>query len=165
MVNRVLPHLNVDYVSYSAYDLMQCSAERIREIIAAIQAALQPKEGIPTPRIWIGEIGMPQEMCGDGEAHARVNLDLMRKLLDCPVMCILYWQIYCNERNPDGTCRGFWLIDDQNRETPLYRALEALIAEEKQFALHFKQTQNRLPTSEEHRQFLLSIRDKATCGR
>ncbi len=36
----------------------------------------------------------------------------------CPF--ILYWQLYNNERDADGTHRGFWMIDDRGGKQPVY---------------------------------------------
>lgn len=157
LLNRVIPYLNVDYVSYSAYDCMELSAEKVREVIDAIYAALPAKEGIPGNRVFIGEFGMPHHLCdSDPQTHAKVNLQILAKFLACPVKFILYWQIYCNEHLEDGSPRGFWLIDSENRETPLYTAFQDAIAQGKAF-IETARANGKEPTEEEYRQFLLSL--------
>ncbi len=157
VVNRVLPHTNVDYVSYSAYDTMDATAEKVAQTIDLIYDNLPDKEGVPTPRVFIGEVGQPAANQGfDDEKHRDVNLTNMVKYLRCEVKFILYWQMYCNEKLEDGSSRGFWLINSDGEETELYYSLETLLSDAKKYVKDFAAAQGRVPTNEEYRAYLLA---------
>ena len=80
VVNRVLPHTNVDYVSYSAYDTMDASARQVARVIDLIYDHLPEKEGVPCPRVFIGEIGQPAANQGfNGAKHRNVNMKNIAK--------------------------------------------------------------------------------------
>lgn len=158
MVNRVLPHTAVDYVSYSAYDSMDLPAGQIAEIIAYIYANLPDKAGVPGPRVFVGEVGQPAGNCGfDPERHRTVNLTNIAKYLACPVGFVLYWQMYDNETQEDGSCRGFWLINDRNEKQPLYDSLRSILAKGKEYVKSFHKANGRVPDNGEYRAYLLSL--------
>ena len=158
VVNRVLPHTNVDYVSYSAYDTMDTGAQMVAEVIDLIYFNLPDKEGVPGPRVFIGEVGQPAANQGfDGELHRDVNMKNISKYLRCEVKFVLYWQMYCNEKLEDGSSRGFWLINDENEEQPLYESLQDVLWEAKLYVTSFAAENGRVPTNKEYREFLLSL--------
>ena len=157
VVNRVLPMTDVDYVSYSAYDTMDATAERVAQTIDLIYENLPDKEGVPGPRVFIGEVGQPAANQGfDDEKHRDVNLTNMAKYLRCEVKFILYWQMYCNEKLADGSSRGFWLINSDGEETELYYSLETLLSDGEKYVKDFAAEHGRVPTNEEYRAFLLA---------
>jgi hypothetical protein len=133
LVNKVLPHTNVDYVSYSSYDVQRESQKVIDETIKYIENNLPKKEGISGPRVFIGECGI-QAKCVDFDPkkHEKVNRDILIKFLKSGVPYILYWEMYNNEV-VDNKHQGFWLIDDKNKKQPLYYTLEALYELQKDF--------------------------------
>ncbi len=156
VVNRVLPYVNVDYVSYSAYDSMNGSASSVRRTVKYIYNHLQEKDGVPEPRVWIGEVGKPAASFGfDDARHCSANLSILSKYLRCDVQFVLYWQTYCNEHLDDGSPRGFWLIDDRNRETLLYQKLQEVFSDGKEYVQSFAEENGRVPTNKEYRRFLL----------
>lgn len=56
LVNQVLPHVPVDFVSYSAYDVTnKPKPEEIKAVLDYIESKLMPKSGIPGRRVFIGE--------------------------------------------------------------------------------------------------------------
>ncbi len=155
VVNRVLPHSNVDYVSYSAYDSMGLSIRQVRNTINYIYENLPEKEGVDGPRVFIGEVGTPAANVGfDPEAHKETNLENLKKYLHNDVKFILYWQMYCNEVLEDGTIRGFWLINDKNEKQPLYYSFEKILADAKVYVADFLRENRRVPTNEEYRAWL-----------
>ena len=124
LANKVLPHVAVDFVSYSAYD-SQNDPTLLRETLDYLESQLQPKPGIPGKRVFIGEYGFwtqkdgkpqntPQQQNDRSLAVIRVGLEW-----GCPF--ILYWQLYNNELDADGTHRGFWMIDSLGAEQPIYK--------------------------------------------
>lgn len=158
VVNRVLPYTNVDYVSYSAYDVMDLHEKQVERVIKKIYEYLPEKENVPGPRVFIGEVGQPAANQGfSGETHRDVNLANIKKFLRCDVKFVLYWQMYDNERLEDGSCRGFWLVNDKNEKQPLYYALESILAEGKKYVAEFLDENGRVPTNEEYREYLLTL--------
>lgn len=156
VVNRVLPHTNVDYVSYSAYDSKGGSANMIRKTIDYIADNLPEKSGVPEPRVFIGEIALPASQFDyNDRRHAGANLRVIAKYLPCDVRFCLYWEMYCNEALPDGSPNGFWLIDADGNETQLYQKLKAVFADGKAYVETFAQKNGRVPTDAEYRAFLL----------
>ena len=156
VVNRVLPYVNVDYVSYSAYDSMDRSALTVRRTVDHIYKNLPQKSGVPGPRVFIGEVAAPAVRYGyDDERHCSANLSIIAKYLRCDVGFILYWQMYCNEKEPDGNFRGYWLVDDNGNETLLYQSLQKVFEDGKEYVEAFAKANGRVPTQREYRQFLL----------
>ena len=157
VVNRVLSHTNVDYVSYSAYDTMDASAQQVARVIDLIYDNLPEKEGVPGPRVFVGEIGQPAANQGfNGAKHRNVNMKNIAKYLRCEVKFVLYWQMYCNEKLEDGSSRGFWLINDKNEPQPLYDSLQYVLWDAQTYVREFITKEGRAPTNEEYRAYLLS---------
>jgi len=158
VVNRVLPHTTVDYVSYSAYDSMDLLAEEVAQVIAYIYANLPDKAGVPGPRVFVGEIGQPSANCSfNPQKHRMVNLANIAKYLACPVGFVLYWQMYDNEKQEDGSCRGFWLINDINEKQPLYDGFQAILAKGKEYVKSYFNDRGTVPANDEYRAYLLSL--------
>ena len=157
VVNRVLPYTNVDYVSYSAYDSMDTPASKVAQVIDLIYANLPEKEGVPGPRVFIGEVAQPAANCSfDDKRHCEVNLNILSKYLKCEVKFVLYWQMFCNEKLEDGRSRGFWLVNSDGEETLLYEKLSELLEAGQDYVESFAKENGRVPTEKEYRMFLLN---------
>ncbi len=134
VVNAVLPRTNVDYVSYSSYDVQNESQDTINATIKYIEDKLPKKPGISGPRVFIGEFGVPaKEVHYDPVKHEEVNRNIMMKFLKSGVPYILYWQMYNNEIDEKNQQKGFWLINDKNQKQPLYYTLEGLYKAQNDF--------------------------------
>lgn len=156
VVNRVLPYTDVDYVSYSAYDSLNKSTRTIRKTIDYIYENLPEKSGVPGPRVFIGEAAIPASRYDfNDRRHCDANIRMMAKFLQCDVGFCLYWEMYCNEKLEDGRSRGFWLIDSDGNKTRLYRELQTVIADGKEYVEKFAEEHGRVPDAEEYRCFLL----------
>jgi len=130
MVDQVLPRVDVDLVSYSAYDSQQLPAAEVRATLDYINRQLRPKPGLPAKRVFIGECGLSWVACGSDPAeHDRRNREILAKLLSWRPAMVLYWQVYNNEVK-DGRQLGFWLIDDRRRPVPLHATLVSLYAQQ-----------------------------------
>ena len=157
VVNRVLPHTDVDYVSYSAYDTMDASADKIAQVIDLIYENLPDKDGVPGPRVFIGEVAQPAANCGfNDERHCEVNLNILAKYLKSEVKFILYWQMFCNEKLEDGSSRGFWLVNSDGEETELYQKTSDLLWAGETYVRDFAKENGRVPTMDEYKSFLLN---------
>ena len=126
MVNAVLPKTNVDYVSYSAYDVQGKSQELINSTLDLIESKLKPKAGLTGRRVFIGEMGMQARVYNGNQAlHEKNNREIMLKFLKSKVPYIFYWQIYNNEISANQQ-EGFWLIDNHDSKWPLWYSLYGL---------------------------------------
>ena len=157
VVNRVLPFTDVDYVSYSAYDTMDASAAKIAQVIDLIYENLPDKDGVPGPRVFVGEVAQPAANCGfNNERHCEVNLNILAKYLKCEIKFILYWQMFCNEKLENGDSRGFWLVNSDGEETELYQKTSDLLWAGETYVRDFAKENGRVPTMDEYKSFLLN---------
>lgn len=125
LVNQVLPHVAVDFVSYSAYDVTnQPQPAEIKAVLDYIESQLTPKPGIAGRRVFIGEYGY--SVFHNGKPHHspeeqnRLSLITIQAALEWGCPFILYWELYNNELEQDGRQRGFWMIDDKGAKQPVY---------------------------------------------
>jgi hypothetical protein len=160
LVNDVLPHTSVDYVSYSSYETiyphMGNVGKSLHDALDYIESKLPPKAGIQGKRVFIGEYGFPLERTQTPEKQDLYARDVCRAGLEWGCPFVLYWEMYCNE-NPEGKHRGFWLIDDKNRKQPFYFTLQSYYENMKRFVAAFKNEHGRLPTDKELRKKAVEI--------
>lgn len=160
LVNDVLPHTNVDYVSYSSYDTTIPHAgdagKALRAALDYIESKLPPKAGIRGKRIFIGEYGFPLQSTKTPQKQDRCARDVCRAAVEWGCPFVLYWQMYCNE-NAKGTHRGFWLIDDKNRKQPFYHTLSSYNTTMKRFVVEFQKQHGRPPNDSEFRRKALDF--------
>ncbi len=126
MVNRVLPFVPVDFVSYSAYDATnEPEPGRIKSVLDYIESKLKSKPAITGKRVFIGEYGYPVFANGNrirsAEEQNALSLVTIRAAMEWGCPFVLYWELYNNEVDADGSHRGFWMIDDKGVEQPVYR--------------------------------------------
>jgi hypothetical protein len=149
LVNAVLPKVNVDFVSYSAYDCQLLPAEEVRATLDYINAQLPSKPGLPPKRVFIGECGLSWKVCGaDGVKHDQRNREILAKFLTWKPAMVLFWQYYNNEV-VDGEQVGFWLVDNKNQKTPLHTTLTELFTAQEEAAKEMRGRTRRLPGYEE----------------
>ena len=160
LTNDVLPHANVDYVSYSCYDRldwgggkMEVSEIRDRLVPALdyIESKLTPKEGIEGRRVFIGEYGFPLRIMKSPEKQDRYSREVARVSLEWGCLFVLYWEMYCNE-NKDGQHKGFWLIDEHGVRQPIYDTHKLYYQRAKDYVRGFQAERGRVPTDEEFRE-------------
>lgn len=125
LVNLVLPHVPVDFVSYSAYDVTNVPMpDEIKTVLSYIESKLQPKAGIQGRRVFIGEYGY--SVFHNGKTHHspqeqdRLSRITLQAALEWGCPFILYWELYNNELDPDGRPRGYWMIDEKGVKQPIY---------------------------------------------
>ncbi len=152
---EVLPHIDVDYVSYSAWDSTNkpASAEALRtKLFAAldfIEKKLRPRPHLPPgKRVWIGEFGYPAISYSESQTDRNTRWVLRAGLeWGCPF--VLYWELYNNEVERSGRQRGYWMIDDQGRETAVYQTYAAFYRQAGSFLSTFAARNHRPPTPRE----------------
>jgi hypothetical protein len=121
MVNSVLPHTNLDLVSYSAWD---AATERFedpnvfREALDFIAANMPDSPDFGNRNVYLGEFGMPENGFSAEQIRKAIP-NAVQTALDWGCPYIVYWQLYCNElkapkKQPpvhsNDDVRGFWLI-------------------------------------------------------
>ncbi len=150
LTNRVLPHTDVDYVSYSAYDGQMKSREEFHGILDYIEQHLPEKEGIEGKRVFIGEYGRPARAFDYAkDEHERVNRRIMLNAISWGAPFVLYWEMYNNE--VDGNQHtGFWLIDDRGNPWPFYDTHREALWEGKQWVSGYMEEFGHLPPQQEY---------------
>ncbi len=157
IVNKVLPHIRTDFVSYSSYDVTneairiggEEGRRRVFEALDYIEAHL-PESDIPGKRVMIGEYGLPQQVVGDPELQGKQTRELIRWGLEWGCPFILYWQLYCNEINEaTGEHRGFWLIDDKGMRQPVWHLHQVFLSKANGFVTDYQRRKGKLPSQRE----------------
>lgn len=123
LASEVLPEVEVDFVSYSAYD-SQSDPVLMKRVLDYLESQLKPKPGLAGKRVFLGEYGFWLRKDGQientPESQRTRSLTVIRAGLEWGCPFILYWQLYNNELDADGSHRGFWMIDDQGVKQPVY---------------------------------------------
>ncbi|MEX0323977.1 MAG: hypothetical protein AB3N63_17595 [Puniceicoccaceae bacterium] len=125
IVNSVLPHVEVDMVSWSSYDGLDMTGLNLFKGIQYIKEHIRPTLYMNGKRIvFIGEIGMPENTGGKlANEETIVNRwdAFLGACLAADVPYIIQWELYCNEpkdrslkrimqKRSADELRGFWLI-------------------------------------------------------
>ena len=154
VTTHVLPHVDVDFVSYSAYDTLDFAGgartENLTKALDFIASKLPPKPAIAGRRVFIGEYGFPTEIMKTPGRQDAATRAVARAGLAWGCPFVLYWELYCNEIK-DGKHRGFWMIDDKGVEQPVYATHRAFLARGAAFVAAWKKTHGRVPTADEFR--------------
>jgi hypothetical protein len=146
LVNAVLPFVtNLDYVSYSSYDMQNLKEPEMVKTLDYVAAHLATNKAaaIPGRRVFIGEYGFGGGGRTPDQQEPLTRAYLVR-LLRWGVPFALFWQVYNNEKG-----NHFCLIDPAGKPTPCYHLHQRFIAAAKQKVAEFKRTRGRLPTDAE----------------
>jgi hypothetical protein len=119
MTEHVLPQVELDLVSYSAYDGMKDQVTLWR-CLEEIRAHSRTGALFGKGALFVGEMGIPEN-----EAAQRIAErwdEFLGVMLAAKVKYIVHWELYCNELNPKieprpvtpikdpNDVRGFWLV-------------------------------------------------------
>jgi hypothetical protein len=138
MVTHVLPYVNVDLVSYSAWDAVttwhQSNPRMLREALDFIAKYANDSPEFGDKNIYIGEYGLPENCTKPQDVLDTVKY-VVETGMDWGVQYIVYWQIYCNEPKKGITMpspnnndyAGFWLIRADGSKTPVYDYFKMLL--------------------------------------
>ena len=143
MVNKVLPFVKVDLVSYSCYDATIYGdyvhdKKDLQEALDYIAEKAIDSEYFGSKNVYIGEYGAPENKFSPQDViNAARNVVEVGLEWGCPY--IVYWQLYCNEPKPgvalpdwnNNNHNGFWLIRADGSKTPVYDYFKALLQTEK----------------------------------
>lgn len=130
MVNRVLPNVALDMVSYSSYD-SQSDYTDFKESLQYLQRQHKRTDDAPSGfgAVFVAEYGVPQMKKTQAQVEATVR-NVVNTALGLGVRHVLYWETFCNECTDEsdpgcsnGHCTdpahpvtdetklmGFWLI-------------------------------------------------------
>jgi len=119
MVNSVLPHTNLDLVSYSAWDAATehfNDPNVLRDALDFIAKNTPDSPDFGNKNVYMGEYGMPENNYSAEQVQKAIP-NAVQTALEWRCPYIVYWQLYCNElkkgtppiKNNDDV-RGFWLI-------------------------------------------------------
>lgn len=159
LVNKVLPHIRTDYVSYSSYDVtnvaMKVGGDKGRamlfEALDYIEKHL-PASDLPGKRVMIGEYGVIYRAQKDPEIQRKRSAELMRWGLEWGCPFILYWQLYCNETDKAGGAnRGYWLIDNKGVKRPVWHLHREFLEKANAYVADYQSRHGRLPDPAEYR--------------
>lgn len=125
MVTHVLPYVDVDYVSYSAYDVQQEGQKTINDTLDFIQSKLRKASRSQEKRVFIGEFGIWLEQAGSEQNQVKMNKDFVRKFVGWGSPFMLYWSMYNTAKNKN-IGRSFGLINEKNIKTEFYHSLQNL---------------------------------------
>jgi hypothetical protein len=119
MTRNVLPGVEVDLVSYSAYDGMNAGPVEFWKCLGEIRAHARTGKLFGPGALAIGEFGIP-ENASPKDIAERYD-EALAVMLTANVRYAAHWQLYCNEfasaDAPQNTpvtdpklLRGFWLV-------------------------------------------------------
>jgi hypothetical protein len=160
MANAVIPHTQIDFVSYSSYDTAngKDAETEVPRALDYIESKLPPKPAIKGKRVWIGEYGYPACNCSPQEQEAR-SRRLIKTALRWGCPFVLYWEMYNNEVDKEGKQRGFWLIDDKGVKQPVYYTHQRLLQWARGYVTAQAKAKRRLPTFDEYRKKVVEFLD------
>ncbi|MEL6311881.1 MAG: hypothetical protein AAFQ17_05875, partial [Pseudomonadota bacterium] len=159
VTNDVLPFSNVDYVSWSAWEMMNSATfeeigDRVTAGLAHLESKLPAKTGLPTDnRAFFGELGWNINSANIGGSDAdreRYMRAAMLAAIEAGAPFILYWQFYDNSANK-GDDRDFWLIDDTGQPTQLYWTMQNYNQLAEAFLTDYHNGSGVMPTEAEFR--------------
>lgn len=160
IVNRVLPHIRTDYVSWSSYDVTKPAAvlggEEGRALVVNalnyIEAHLPPSD-IPGKRVFIGEYGFELSSFKDADLQRKYTASIMKWALEWGCPFVLYWELYCNEVDAaTGKHRGYWLIDDQGVKQPVWFLHQEFLSRARRFVADYQAKHGQLPSQSRYNQ-------------
>ncbi|HSH09806.1 MAG TPA: hypothetical protein VK995_05425, partial [Oceanipulchritudo sp.] len=173
IVNRILPHIRTDYVSWSSYDITKPAAllggekgrERVFQALDYIESHL-PESDVPGKRVFIGEYGFELASFKTPELQGNYTASIMKWCLEWGCPFVLYWELYCNEIEPaTGKHRGYWLIDDKGVKQPAWFLHKAFLDRGRAFVDTHQREHGELPSQEAfNREAASWIDGLVTCG-
>jgi hypothetical protein len=147
VVNEVLPHTHVDFVSYSSYDTAG-DPELLKKALSFIESELPAKPGFTGKRVFIGEFGFPSIRYKPEEQDLKSRHVLQAGMeWGCPF--VLYWEMYNNEIDKRGQV-GFWLINDKGVKQPIYNTYQQFYQQARKYVGDYIRTNGKPPTMEEY---------------
>lgn len=169
IVNRILPNIDVDYVSYSSYESTseEVNGADYNELkgylfksLDYIESNLKHRNDIVGKRVFIGEFGFDLPLVGkDSEEQARRAFNVIRASIEWGCPFCLYWEMYDNE----GEDKGFWMIDNNNIKQPVYNRYHQFYKDMYDYVYNYALENGTSPTVEEYGAAALDYLNKTPC--
>lgn len=167
IANSVLPHVNVDLVSYSSYEAIKNRTysekqEQLKSIFDYLEKQLQPKEGLPfSRRVYIGEYGYHANSNKPESFTKQYNetKEIMKISLELNLPFALHWQMYNNEYETNGESKQMSLINEQGERMPLYFLHQTYYQQMNSFLINYKASNKAAPSAEVFRKKALEVLD------
>jgi hypothetical protein len=162
IVNKVLPCVDVDYVSYSSwestieglsgggYDYQELKSV-LFDVLDYIEKNMKAKDRVKGKQVFIGEYGFPWSDGYYADKQAYCALNVMKAGIEWGCPFVLYWEIYDNEG------RGFWMIDKNNVEHPVYKAHQAFYEEMKKYVRAYIESEGHVPDTAKFREQAIRV--------
>lgn len=130
VTNRVLPHTNLDLVSYSCWDAVS-KGEELRRALDYIAAQMPDRAPFGNKNVYLGEYGWPESDAPMETVQAAVR-NAVNTAIDWGCPYAIYWETYCNEpkRKPvekNEDARGFWLIKPDGSKAWAWQYLHGVL--------------------------------------
>ena len=131
VTNDVLPFVNADMYSYSAWEASgDLTGRLLREMLTYID-----EKTVGTGNVYVGEYGAPENSSRD---YLSRIVALTNAALEWGAPYVIYWQLYCNEFAETNSVsrfggvlnsdmRGFWLVRPDGTHSPAWDFLRGLI--------------------------------------
>ena len=152
VINCVVPYVtNLDYLSYSSYDVQNLSSANLYATLNYMESMLPTNKATAVPgcRMWIGEYGWGNDSTTAQEPLIR---SYMQRLMnwnyngEC-LPFIIMWEMYSNNNPPSGT--NYCLINYLDQKVPGWYLHNYFINDAKMLVAQFLQTNGRLPLDTE----------------
>ena len=161
ILNKVLPYIDVDYVSYSSYDAIAPTdypslKAKLQQALDAIEAQMKPKANIDGKRVFIGEYGFDNMSNGESTQNMRSRM-VMKAALEWGCPFILYWEMYNNEITANNQQKGFWIINDRGVKQQVYYTHANFYIRMKTWVGEYLASHGKYPSREEFNTQAVSI--------
>ena len=141
VATHVLPGVEIDMVSWSAYDGVSEDGVKMYEGICFLKQNMRPTAEMNGKKVvFIGEIGYPENMANrTKEEVVRMWDTFMAVYLALDIPYVFHWELYCNELKADefdrkqypsrsaADMRGFWLIRPDGSKSWAQEFLESVL--------------------------------------
>jgi len=151
----VLPFVNPDFVSYSSYDSTNPDKDLHHDLPAALdymQSKLKPKPGLPEKRVFVGEYTSTREDFPPLQQDMHMR-DIIATSIKWGTPFVLYWELYNNVIDPDGTIQGCWLIDDHDVKQPAYYTYQSFDRDARNYVAAWLKKNGSVPSSADFQAF------------
>ena len=89
MINAVMPYINPDYVSYSAWESLWPNIAALPGALTYIQAHVVPKPDVPGARVFVGEFGAKASYWGPAKQNT-LSMSVIQEALSWePLWCFI----------------------------------------------------------------------------
>jgi hypothetical protein len=115
-ISYIIPKVNCQMISYSCYQMLYDN-KLLDNTILKIKSLMKPNM-----ELYIGEFGYPT----NNDKEDRVVKCIKNNItifIKHRIRLAFYWNLYCNEKRPDGTFNGFGIINITGDISYVYKEL------------------------------------------